>query len=460
MVIKILVITVLALGLLIPLGIIDGKINERERFRETARQSIASSWTGRQEIYTPVLIQPYILRENTGILEANPTTRNALAENRAEKEKTHNLIILPDSVNVKAEVNTEKRKRGIYSIPVYTSKIQMAGLFSKENIAKNLDRLENKEDFVRLDTPWMTVIVTDPRGFMGEPKIRVNDQQYAFAPGSGLDNRAGLHAVLNIKREKLVFNTEISLRGMQSLKFIPIGLNTQVKMRSPWPHPEFYGAFLPLSHEISEKGFLADWHTNPFSTDILQKTRECQRGNCDRLSKMGFGVNFIESVDIYLQSERAIKYAILFIGLSFVTFFIFETLKNLRIHPIQYTLVGLGIAVFYLLLVSLSEHIAFSASYFIAACSCVALLAYYIRYVLGSQQNAIIFAGLYGLLYATLYFIIQSEDFALLLGSLLLFIALASIMIVTRNINWYELNFVSELAKFRKQKTSMEKSLT
>jgi inner membrane protein len=155
---------------------------------------------------------------------------------------------------------------------------------------------------------------------------------------------------------------------------------------------------------------------------------------------MSFGVKFIEGVDIYLQATRAVKYGILFISLSFVTFFIYETLKKMRIHPVQYTLVGLAIAVFYLLLVSLSEHIAFGPAYGISTCACISLLTYYIRHVLGTWKDAIYFTLLYGFLYGILYVIIQSEDAALLMGSLLIFSVLACIMVTTRKINWYEFN--------------------
>lgn len=226
---------------------------------------------------------------------------------------------------------------------------------------------------------------------------------------------------------------------MERLRFLPAALETVVGLRSSWPHPVFDGAFLPQSREVNRQGFRASWRVNQFSSDISSRMEECAAGDCGALGQIAFGVTLIDPVDIYVQADRATKYAMLFVGLSFIAFFVFEVLRELRIHPIQYTLVGLALSVFYLLLISLSEHMQFGAAYAIAALSCIGLLAYYVQRVLQGWRGAGLFAAMIATLYLVLYVIIQAEDFALLGGAVLVFTVLGIVMVVTRDIDWYRL---------------------
>jgi inner membrane protein len=224
---------------------------------------------------------------------------------------------------------------------------------------------------------------------------------------------------------------------MESLSFVPVGEEVSLKLSSSWPHPEFIGKFLPVSRTIDETGYQAEWKITSFASSILEKVHQCESGNCSQLFNGQLGVRHIEPVDVYSQSQRSLKYGFLFIGLSFISFFIFETVRELPIHAIQYTLVGCAIAIFYLLLVSLSEHIEFAIAYAIATLSCVCMLMYYLRYVLGGAKEAAAFSGLLLLLYGVLYVIISAEDYALLMGGCLTFVTLFIVMISTRNIDWY-----------------------
>lgn len=451
MTLKIIAISVLALLLLIPLGMIGSKIYEREMFRDEARRSIAESWTGEQLVFTPMLLQPYVIQET--VRKRDKDTNDETYEN---VEHRRHLMIVPDTLITEAEVETEKRKRGIYAIPVYTANMTISGEFTNKLLENEKNKIAATNNFLRLETPSLILVVSDSRGILGSPNIEINGERFDFEPGSSLSHvPAGLHTRLKGNEESISFHTSLTLRGMESLKLVPIGLDSTVTMLSPWPHPEFFGAFLPVTHDINDKGFTANWRTNQFSTDIQQNVKICGIGNCDALSISAFGVRFIDGVDVYLQSERATKYGILFIGLSFITFFIFETLKNLRIHPIQYTLVGMGIAVFYLLLVSLGEHVNFGVAYFIAASACIALLSYYVRYVLGNWKSASLFTGLYVFLFGILFVIIQAEDFAMLMGAILIFSVLSTIMIVTRNFDWYSLGTLQDAIKKGKSKLNM-----
>lgn len=432
---KILVIFILALLLMIPIGMVNNKIYEREMYRDEARRSIAESWTGEQIVYTPFLIQPYTLEKTIRVKD------ESTAGDRVEVIETkHYTTLVPNILSANIDVATEKRKRGIYAVPVYTAAIEMKGAFSAQHLLDMRQELQQLSNFSSLESPLLVIAVQDARGILGSPSIQVNERDINFLPGSKLSSLpSGLHTSLDANVEKIDFQTTLSIRGMESLQAVPIGLDSTITYQSPWQHPEFFGAFLPINHDISNNGFTANWQTNQFSTDVQQNVKNCSNGSCALLSASAFGVRFIEGVDVYLRSERATKYGILFIGLSFVTFFIFETMKKLRIHPVQYTLVGLAIAVFYLLLVSLGEHIEFGTAYLCAAGACITLLGYYIRYVLRSWRLSAFFAGLYGLLYGILFIIIQAEDFAMLMGAVLVFVVLSAIMIITRNFDWYSL---------------------
>jgi len=451
---KLIVIVILGGVLLIPLAMIDGKISERERYRNQASRSIAESWTEAQRVYTPMYIQPYVVEES--VRRQQTTAQNTQLTNNfvyEKVERSHDFYGVSDLVSVETRVNIQKRKRGIYEIPVYTSKISLKGTFSPGSLANIRNQIKRKPGFLRLGEPRLAMVVSDPRGFIRVPQLKVNGETLAFSPGSTVKNLPrGLHIKLPGDLKALHFEAEISLRGMQDLSFVPVALDAHVEIHSSWPHPEFFGKFLPAKHEINNEGFIANWNTNHFSSGVIQNIKSCANDRCGDLKASSFGVKFIEGVDVYLQAERAIKYGILFIGLSFVTFFIFETMKKLRIHPIQYTLVGLAIAVFYLLLVSLGEHLAFALSYLIAALACISLLGYYIRFVLGSWCNAGLFALLFSILYGLLFVIIQSEDAAMLMGAVLIFTVLAAIMVITRNLDWYELSLLRDVKVMRKQK--------
>jgi len=217
-----------------------------------------------------------------------------------------------------------------------------------------------------------------------------------------------------------------------------VGRDSRVELSSDWPHPSFVGEYLPASREVGGAGFSALWQTSFFATDMEQVLQACvTRNDCKGLGARHFGVSFVDPVDQYLKTERAIKYALLFIGLTFAVFFLFEVLKRMAVHPMQYALVGMSLALFYLLLLSLSEHLSFVWAYTIAATACVALIGFYVSHVLHSALRGGAFAGLLALLYALLFGLLGAEDYALLLGSVLVFAVLAGFMLLTRKLDWY-----------------------
>ncbi|RYZ75514.1 MAG: cell envelope integrity protein CreD, partial [Proteobacteria bacterium] len=286
-------------------------------------------------------------------------------------------------------------------------------------------------------------LVQDSRGISTLPALTWKDGRLEVKAGPGdlkMGMNGGFHADLPLdvlKGGVFSFHSAFRLRGMQSFGWLPVGENTKVSLKSDWPHPSFQGRSLPISHEIAQNGFEAVWESNYFgSNEIpLLETAASPMNYQDLDTK----VRFFQPVDIYVQSERAVKYGFLFIGLTFAAFLGFEAIQKLSIHPVQYGFVGAAIVVFYILLLALSEHVLFVWAYVCASLASASLLAFYVRYVLQSWARSLIFALSLLVLDLIVYGILQSEDFALLYGSLLLFSLLALAMIATRRVNWHGL---------------------
>lgn len=426
----------LVLLLLIPLNLIEGVIHERIKFREQARSGIAQSWTGQQELIGPILVVPYIEHLRREVWD------DKLNRYRTEEYGVPGkLLLLPESLQVEGEAVTEERSRGLYSIPVYTSKLSLTGRFSNKRL------MEASGDGAHQRTwqaPYLSVLVSDLRGVIQQPVLTWGSAKVSFESGPRIDNAgSGMHAPLGvIEREsaaELPFKLDLVLRGMEGLAFSPLGRDTRVTLQSNWPHPSFTGRYLPSTHEIGASGFRAEWLASSFSSLMPQAMESCLKGNCQELLNNTFGVSLIKTADVYQQSERSVKYGILFLGLTFTLFFVHEVLKATQVHPVQYLLVGLALSIFFLLLVSLSEHFSFTLAYGVAAAACTALLSLYVSSALRSVKGGGLFAGMLAVLYGVLFLIIRSEDNALLMGSLLLFAVLAAVMLVTRRVDWYAL---------------------
>ena len=440
------VITVIAIILLVVLASVSGTIGERQHYKSSAKASVAKSWTGAQTVFGPILVVPYTLKWDSQEWSENGKTKIV-----RHHKRNGTRYILPDTTKLQASIATDIRYQGIYKLPVYSGELNLSGQFSKANILEKTNvALPHEKAQLVFSQPYFSLAVSDARGINSVPILNLGKKEFEFKAGSQLTFMdKGIHAQLPLEVvnaltgvndgvQDLPFSLKLSLRGMDRIQFFPSALDYQLSLTSPWPHPKFYGDFLPLSRTVSSEGFDAQWQVSAFASNIEKNVSACEQGNCKALLAGGFGVEFIEPVDVYLQSERSLKYGFLFIGLVFVAFFIFEILKKLPIHPVQYGLVGLAIALFYLLLMSLSEHINFMLSYLIAALACASLISFYLVYVLRHAKTAGMFAALLVLLYFTLYIIVSAEDFALLMGSLLVFIVLAVVMVATRNINWYE----------------------
>ena len=426
----------LILLLMIPLLMIDGMVSERQRLREGVLEDIASSSSRAQQITGPILVVPY--RKTVREWKTHEKSGQRYVEEREYRDR---LYFLPERFAIDGAVSSEARSRGIYQARLYHSDSQVSGHFQ---VPAQYGISEDFADY-RFEPAFLSVGISDIRGIENDLRLRLNGAELPFAAGTA-DNLLsnGVHAPLpaldGVNGQRLDFAFNLKLQGTGSLSITPVGRDTQVELRSDWPHPSFVGEFLPQQREITAQGFSARWQTSFFATNLEEVLADCvNRERCQTFAQRYFGVSFVDPVDQYLKTERAIKYALLFIALTFAGFFLFEVLKRLAVHPVQYGLVGLALALFYLLLLSLSEHLPFALAYGLSSGACVLLLAIYLSAVLHSALRGGLFGLALSLLYALLYGLLSAEDYALLMGSLLVFALLAGVMLLTRKLDWYAL---------------------
>lgn len=427
-------IALLMLVLLIPLLMINGIIGDRQYTRDAVLEDIARSSSYSQRLTGPVMVVPY--RKTVREWKLNEKLNKRYEVTREERGR---LYFLPDRFELDGKVQTELRARGIYQARLFHADNRISGRFE---LPTQWGITEDFADY-RFEPAFLAVGISDIRGIENALKLELGSQQLDFEPGSQVDWLGqGVHVALPVQDSKkpyvVDFAFDLRLQGTEQLQVVPVGKISQVSLASNWPHPSFIGNFLPAQRDVTDSGFTANWQTTFFSTNLEQALQSCLDGQgCKDFTNRSFGVNFIDPVDQYLKSDRAIKYALLFIGLTFAGFFLFEVLKSLAVHPIQYALVGFALAFFYLLLLSLSEHIGFALAYLISASACVLLIGFYVCHVLRSIRHGLGFSAGLAALYGLLYGLLSAEDYALLMGSLLLFGLLGTVMVLTRKLDWY-----------------------
>lgn len=415
---RIVIIGFLSLVLLIPVLMIQSVIKERQgRFTETQNE-ISSKWGGTQNITGPLLVIPRIRR-----------ITSAAGEKHIFNE---NIYILPDELKMSGEVIPQVRYRGIYKTVVYTSDIDFSGAFDTHN----LKDFENESDIL-LDDAYLVLGISDLKGINHALDITWQKQKIQALPGIK-DNGPLLSGItfkipVNDDNNKYNFQFNLNLNGSTDLFFTPVGKVTMLELSSDWPDPIFTGSFLPENRDVSDQGFSASWKILNYNRNYPQQWV----GNAYKLNDSDFGVSFKFLVDIYQKTERTTKYAIMFIALTFLTFFMFEILGKKLLHPVQYVLIGFALLVFYTLLLALSEYIGFDWSYLVAAIAIISLITSYSKSILQSRYGVLTVSGILIFLYFYLYIILQLQDFSLLIGSIGLFIILALVMYLTRKVDWF-----------------------
>lgn len=414
----------LAMIMMIPLLQVQGLIGERRDLEGQARQKIAERWGGSQSVGGPILVVP---------------VRRQVQSDKGWIHRDQLRYVLPDQLEISGSLATEVRQYGIYSTPIYAAMLQLSGQFRSDAIAA-LTRHGGEPQW---DQAVLRVPVSDVRGIRSLSVLKIDGADVAFGPGS--DGVGGITATEvawaldpDSNRATHEFAFTMRLAGTTSLSFLPLSRQTDVTLSGAWPDPSFAGAFLPESHAESDANFEAHWQVLDLNRSYGQNGKLEDLDNSSMRAST-FGVALYQPVGTYQRNERAGKYGILFIALSFVALFLFEALGRWRVHPVQYLMVGLALCTFYVVLLALSEQIGFAAAYAIAAISVVAIIAGYAAAAARSRTAGGILGGLLTLVYVLLYGLVISEQYSLLMGAIALLMAIAALMYLTRRIDWYGL---------------------
>jgi inner membrane protein len=422
---KAVLIGIIVLLLLVPLGMLRGVLSERTMLREQAYERVAEGWGGSLTFSGPMLIVPI--------------ERNMLVEDDKVRVVRTETYLLPSrlDMDIDAKVDPQPRYVGIYGVPVYLSSVRLRGEF-------DLTALK-----AQYEAPGITYVWGESRLLLPVSSVKsLREVTRADFAGEGVTLRPagrslhpGVEAVVDLRKLQEAgtasFDFGAVIAGSRNVSMLPLGNVTTVHLKSNWPHPSFQGAFLPAERNITEQGFDARWQVLELNRAYRQVWSEGEVNEAT-LSGSAFGVGLFQSVDIYQRAERAVKYAALVIALTFLTLFAWEQVSRNRLHPLQYLLVGLALSMFYLLLIALSEHIAFLVAYLVAAASLVLLIGLYIAGALRSSRRGLVAGGAMSLIYGLLYMLVLSEDYSLLLGAIILFAALAAVMLATRRFDWYQ----------------------
>lgn len=408
----------LILALMIPAIFVMNLVEERKARQQEVIEEVSSKWAYRQNLTGPYLSVPYT------------QTLTDAAKNTTTVEKT--LIILPEELNIDGKLEPQFKKRGIYKVALYRAGIRFNGNF----ILKNTPTSSNET--IRWDEARLCLGVSDTRGIEAQPTGTFEGNQVRFEAGvpTKLLAASGASFPVNLanrpKDSLLSFNIPLEIRGSEHLMVVPTGKVTTTNLQSTWQSPSFQGKFLP-DYKLDKAGFNASWKVLHFNRDFPQEWKNQTYPAED----YAFGVSLIQPTDNYAKTLRSVKYAIMFIGLTFGFFFLLEALQGHRVHPVQYLLTGLALIIFYTLLLSFSELIAFNYAYALATAATVGLITWYGRHLFKTWKNTLILGGFLGSLYAFMFVLIQLEDTSLLAGSIGLFVLIALAMHMSRKVNWY-----------------------
>jgi len=412
---KLLFVGALSMVMLIPLLMVHSIISERQDMQLAAEQTIANRWGGSQSISGLVVLT------NTPV---------ALTDKRSlETHHQWRASVLSD-LAITANLKTEMRYLGIYEVPVYTTRVQIQGRMELEW----LNSLQPEGDILF----WLPL--GDVRGVREVSPLSIGNLEIPAKPLSVTANiNTGLQFTLPAAdRDQLDqnYSLEMKLAGSHSLLFLPLADTSRVTLESDWPHPEFIGQFLPTDRSIDAGGVRAKWQllglNRPFGDHWFMSEM-----STDHLNSSGFGMRLETPVDRFQRSERSVKYGFLFITLTFFTLFLFEVMTGRSLHPVPYILTGAALAVFYLVLLALSEYLSYSLAFVVAATLLVLIVTPYTGVVLGERNRGFLVGLMMSTTYALLYVLVSSQHLSLLLGSLALLMAIAGLMYLTRNVDWY-----------------------
>lgn len=416
---KALTICILGLLLLIPAAMVSNLVREREDRNTEAITEISSKWGNAQWLVGPFIAVPY----------------NEVVQEKGVKTSVvkRYAYFMPESLNLKGHLAPSTRKRGLFQATVYKADLNINAIFNDASFAKM-----NQQQPLNWNEARLCLGLSDLKGIKNNVTVNWNGTVFPFEPGISAPDimQSGLSMPLPqpFKPSLNSLNIDLILNGAQTFYTYPIGKTTSIHLNSSWPSPKFTGAFLPdPSAKVTKSGFEAHYKVLHLNRNFPQAWFNNDFG----IEETAFGVELFQPIGAYQKTNRALKYAIMFIGLTFLAFFLLEVLSQSKIHPIQYLLIGLALCIFYTLLLSISEYIGFNGAYAISAFATIALIGLYVKGARLPSRSVMLIIGILAVLYGYLFVLLQLEDFALLFGSIGLFVAMALTMYFTRNINWF-----------------------
>ena len=434
---RLIMVGILTLLLLVPLSFIESLIYERSHRQQEVVSEINQKWGNEVLIYGPILKIPYLTYKEKTF--KNKNTKKVYTET---VEETNYAYFFPENLKITSNVNPEKKSYGIYETAVYKSEMNISGSFTTPDFSE----LDIKEEQIIWNKARILLETSNLKGVNNKVSINFNKINYTFSSKyNGTKDQAYNEVIMHkleskfldkldlSKSENMSFDLELNMKGSKQISFIPIGKETNAQITSNWQTANFFGEFLPYNDDkITDKGFNAQWKI----LDINRPFSQQHFNYLPKLTEFSFGVNFMIPVDEYQKSERSVKYGFLVISLTFLIFFLIQTMSRIDIHPFQYLMIGIALTMFYSLLVSISEHSNFLNAYLIAGTSVIILITLYSKSILKVAKFPILIGASLTVLYSFIYVIIQLENYALLVGSIGLFLILASVMYVSRKIDW------------------------
>ena len=437
---KIIIIVVLGLLLLIPMTFINSVVKDRIRYQNEAISSIIEPVGDSANIQGVVIAIPYLEKFIDSDTKEIGYTRKY-------------IFYMPNEYNVTGDVEVTSLSRGIFKAPIFNSKLNITGRFDKYNA--EIYNLDENNTIILYDEAMIILGIGNKKNLMKLPNILINQNEELkyYEKNINIDlNMFNNKFLYTISRDSILngfdFNITMDIQGGNSLIITPLASENTFKISSKWKDPSFTGGFLPTKREVNNNGFNAEWNIASFNTSFTKYWTSDENSN--RLNNIDNNqyytsnqesnnvlISFLLLNDNYQKTSRSVKYAILFIFIPFFVLFLCEVLSKKRIHPVQYILIGIANAIFYLLLLAISEHINFNISYFLSALMVTALTSIYIGYIIKSPRYTISMAIVESLIYIFLFGILQLTDYALLMGTLGLFAVIALAMYFTRNVDWY-----------------------
>ena len=418
--------------LTIPLFAVWGLVQERENIAQSVRRDVARSWGDKQTVTGPFLVVPYTVRK---IIERK--------DKRIEQELTRHAVFLPETLNVTGDARSTVLTRSIYDVTVYRAELALSGKFS----APDMKRLAPDAVNIHWEDAVFALGLSNVSGLKETADLTLSDgRKRPFEPSMGVEQgryaMSGIHVRLDGSKGKngaeidgFEFDLKLGFSGSSNIMFAPVARETSIEIKSDWPHPSFMGAFLPSTREISDKGFSAEWKVPHLARSVPHRWT-ASNAEFNKFNPSNFGVRFYIPIDFYDLVNRSVKYGLMFLVVAFASVFILELLSGARVHAVQYLFVGLAMIFFFVLLLSLAEHVGFQWAYLIGAGATGGMLSLYVARAMKSRPKGLVMFGIFALLYGLLYFILTLEDYALLAGAITGFVLLTLAMFLTLGVNW------------------------